>query len=296
MTCGPPAPPLFGRHTPAQCHLPSHTVELWAVEVGDCDPAALRYAAGELLSSSERSRAEGFRSEAARREFLLGRVLLRSCLSHYLGGAPAAWRLRAGAEGKPELAEGSGGGGRTVAFNLSHSEGLCLLGFTGGPTLGVDIEKLRPLDDLESLSAVLLTRAERRSLSRHPPDLRTRQFFERWVLKEAYAKARGSGMSPQFGAAGFTVGPGAPPRPEAGPTAPRNAESWQFRLLDLYPGFAGALAVSWPGGRPARSFSLRRVTPFHAVHQVLLTDRGGDGRLRAAPYPAHPPLARRGPL
>ncbi|WP_405602991.1 4'-phosphopantetheinyl transferase superfamily protein [Streptomyces sp. NBC_01410] len=292
---GLPAPQLLGPHTGTRIPFPSHTVDLWAAEVGDCDPAGLRYAADGLLPASELCRSAGIHAEPARLEFLLGRMLLRSCLTRYFGGAPATWPLRMGADGKPGLAGLGGSGMPRVSFNLSHSEGLCLLGFTGGPSLGVDIEQLRPVDDEESLSAVLLTRAERRSLAQQPHESRTRQFFERWVLKEAYAKALGTGISTQFGGAGFIVGPGAPPRLEPGPATPRDAESWVFRLLDLHPGFVAAVAVPRPGHGPAVSFALRRVTPFRAVRLKPLTDRDGDGMLRAGPRSSHPPLARRGP-
>ncbi|WP_432003729.1 4'-phosphopantetheinyl transferase family protein [Streptomyces sioyaensis] len=292
---GPPAPPLLGPRSGTRIAYPVHSVDLWAVEAGECEAAQLRDAASELLPVPELRRAAGFHAEPARLEFLLGRMLLRSCLSRYFGGAPAGWRLRAGAYGKPELAEDGRGGRPGVAFNLSHSEGLCLLGFTGGPTLGIDIERVRPVDDMDSLGAALLTRAERRSLARQPPASRTREFFERWVLKEAYAKALGHGVSGQFGATGFILGPGAPPRLEPAPAAHRDAGDWTFRTVGLHPGFAAALAVPWPADRPAGAFLLRRVTPFRAVHLAPLTDRHGDGMLRAAPHSPHPPLAGRGP-
>ena len=58
-----------------------------------------------MLDREERERAERFRFEHDRRDFIAAHVLLRSMLTFYLGRPAAGWRFTADDVGKPRIDE-----------------------------------------------------------------------------------------------------------------------------------------------------------------------------------------------
>ena len=64
-----------------------------------------------------------------------------------------------------------------------------------GAEIGVDIERLRPLSDMDALAERVFSAAERAALAAVPPDRRVEAFFAGWTRKEAYIKARGEGIA-----------------------------------------------------------------------------------------------------
>jgi len=145
---------------------------------------------GELLSASERERAEQLRSERSRRLWIRSRGILRALLARYEGSDPRALRFALGAHGKPML-EAPACGEVDLRFNLSHSGTLALYAVTAGREVGVDIERAR--------------------------ERYTAEFLRAWVAREAAVKCRGSGLATSPGdspaadlwTAELDVGPGA---------------------------------------------------------------------------------------
>jgi 4'-phosphopantetheinyl transferase len=90
--------------------------------------------------------------------------------------------------GKPFLTGGP-------EFNLSHSGDLLLLGVAASGRLGVDIEVVRPMEDIEDLAARHFSEDEVRALLSYPPQERLRAFFRGWTRKEAFIKGLGRGLS-----------------------------------------------------------------------------------------------------
>jgi 4'-phosphopantetheinyl transferase len=85
-------------------------------------------------------------------------------LGERLGVPAAELRFRRGERGKPELV------GEDLAFNLSHSNGLALIGVASAGAIGVDLERVRP-------------------------PRRTEPLLRRWTAKEAVVKAFGLGLA-----------------------------------------------------------------------------------------------------
>ncbi|MCC5863194.1 MAG: 4'-phosphopantetheinyl transferase superfamily protein [Gammaproteobacteria bacterium] len=141
-----------------------------------------------LLSTEERARAERFAFPRLRRRYRVGRAVLRCALARSTGLTPAELSLVIGPQGKPALAGGP-------AFNLSHSEGLLLLGLTLEGRLGVDVEWPRPLDDLEGLARYSFAEDECRAVLALAGEAREQAFLETWTRKEALLKALGGGLS-----------------------------------------------------------------------------------------------------
>src|SRR5438874_7936137 len=127
-------------------------VRVWVVRL-DAPPAA----ADELLTNltaDERERAARYRAEAARRQFITARGLLRRLLGECLGVAPAEVPITYTGAGKPVLAAASG-----LHFNVTHTDNLALLALARRP-VGIDAERLRAVADPEGLVGRFFSAAE----------------------------------------------------------------------------------------------------------------------------------------
>ncbi len=145
-----------------------------------------------LLSDDEKIRAEKFFFEKARDHFIVGRGLLRMLIGSYLGLAPAAIAFEYKAHGKPTV-KGLRPG-CPLEFNVSHSGDLVLMGFCLGRQIGVDIEEILPLADMDDLARRFFTGAESAWLGSLVGNEKDIAFYKIWTCKEAYLKASGEGL------------------------------------------------------------------------------------------------------
>jgi 4'-phosphopantetheinyl transferase len=143
----------------------------------------------QTLSSDEQARAERFYFEQHRHRYIAGRGILRTILGRYLGIEPEKVQFAYSSRGKPMLVWSQ------FSFNLSHSENLALYAVTRDRLVGVDIEYMRPMSDLEQLAKRFFLPTESAVLRSLPPQQQTKTFFRYWTCKEAYLKATGDGLS-----------------------------------------------------------------------------------------------------
>src|SRR5688572_15495845 len=120
--------------------LPRQAVHVWYTLMSRelDEPVRNQYLA--LLVPEERARHERFAQEKDRRQYLLGKVLVRNVLSRYHPRPPQSWTFRTTAHGKPALTESLS---EPLCFNLSHTEGLVACAFTRAGDVGIDVETLR---------------------------------------------------------------------------------------------------------------------------------------------------------
>src|SRR5262245_7598148 len=97
-------------------------VHLWKCNVEE--NAVSAHEMFRLLSLDERQRAERYRVENARRQFVIARGALRQILGGYLDLSPEALDFGYLEHGKPRLRNENVDG---ISFNLSHSENICLI-------------------------------------------------------------------------------------------------------------------------------------------------------------------------
>jgi 4'-phosphopantetheinyl transferase len=107
----------------------------------------------------------------------------------------------------------------------------------------VDVERVRPLDDLDGFVARYLSPLEREALARVAAGDRLRAFFATWTLKEAYLKACGDGLLRELDAFDVTVGD-AQPRLLAVRDRPGDEGRWGLRCLDPGAGYVAGMAVA----------------------------------------------------
>ena len=213
-------------------------VHVWRAGL-DCTAEQLAYYQS-LLSSDEQERAARFQFVEHYQRFVAGRGILRVLLGRYLDREPQSLQFVYGNHGKPALALAS-----SIQFNLAHSQGLALYAITCDRPIGVDLEYLRPLDDLVALTRRFFATSEHAALMALPPDQQTVAFFRYWTSKEAYLKATGIGLT-QLKDLEIALAPGAARLvnlPDSAALAP-----WQLQELAPAEGFVGAIVTTGSDG------------------------------------------------
>ncbi|GBE91475.1 4'-phosphopantetheinyl transferase [Nostoc cycadae WK-1] len=166
-------------------------VHLWRIDL-DVPDSQLDFLAA-TLSSDELARANRFRFLEHRQRFIAGRGSLRSILSRYLNIEPQQVRFDYEPRGKPLLADTLATSG--LLFNLSHSQDLALCAVNYTRKIGIDLEYVRSVSDLEALAERFFLPREYDLVRSLPADQQQAVFFRYWTCKEAYLKATGDGIS-----------------------------------------------------------------------------------------------------
>lgn len=157
-----------------------------------------------LLSDDEVERADRFMMERLTERFILRRGLLRLLLGRCTGRDPAGLVFDYGTHGKPALAGGP-------AFNLSDSEDSLAIAVAAEGRIGVDIERLRPIESADGIADRFFHATERAALQALGREQRDEGFLLAWTRKEAFIKAAGVGLSMALDQFAVEVTPGAPP-------------------------------------------------------------------------------------
>lgn len=216
-------------------HLGVNQVHIWTLIPESVEIAA--YAG--LLSAEEMERARRFRFASLFERFVCDHARLRLLLSGYLAQEPQTLRFVENAQGKPRIHDP----GCRLRFNMSHTKGLTLMAFCLDAEIGVDVEKLRVIDDCEQLAAMNFSSAESIALQAQPESERNAAFLRCWTRKEAYIKARGEGLSLPLD--GFSVTLGKDERASLTHCAwdMNEPARWMLEDLQSLPGYVGALAI-----------------------------------------------------
>ena len=129
------------------------------------------------LSPSEQFRAERFVRAKDRLDFTLAHGFLKAVLGWY-----------------PGAGEGPGPGGDPWGISLARTGTAAICAVGCGSAVGVDLERVARLPDLDALVGSVLTPREREAFAALPESLRDRAFHLLWVSKEAVLKLEGSGL------------------------------------------------------------------------------------------------------
>ena len=157
------------------------------------------------LSSDERERASRYRFSRDKRRFTTRRGVLRRILADCVDASPAELTFCRDETGKPRL---SGAFAHSqLYFNVSHSHELALITVSRDRQVGVDVEWVRPIAELDSIAERYLPAADVTQLRLAPGPERAELFFRGWTRLEAELKAIGVGLGTPRGEepAGCTV-------------------------------------------------------------------------------------------
>jgi 4'-phosphopantetheinyl transferase len=230
-----------------------------------------------VLSAEERDQCGRFVRPADRARCTASRASLRVVLAKYLLKDPRMLSFSAGPSGKPSLDRAD----PSIQFNISHAGDLALIAVTRGLRVGIDVERVREVPDMEAILYGFFSEQETAWLRSREGEERTRAFFLLWTRREAAAKALGIGLFDCFARfvlplsararSGFRVAlPDPAPRygvfpervlPYSADSAPRYsadspdtpagpARDWWMRDLLPAPGYAGAVCIEQKNAKP----------------------------------------------
>jgi 4'-phosphopantetheinyl transferase len=164
---------------------------LWLVDAGALSGAALDGYAG-WLGESERQRCARFVRAERRRQFIVGRALLRHALGRLLGAAPRSIVLRERPGNAPALESPALQG---VGFSISHSGPWVACAASTVCGLGLDIERIDGRRDVLALAQQALGPEALAELQALEGEARVHAFFRMWCLHEAAIKLGSPGAA-----------------------------------------------------------------------------------------------------
>jgi 4'-phosphopantetheinyl transferase len=214
---------------------PADGVQVWWRDLGGDDRIDPAFA--ELLSLSERARAERFGTPLLRARYVAGRATLRLLLGRFLDIAAADVPIARGRRGRPYV-ERDG----APDFNVSHTRDAAIIALSTRGPIGVDLERGDRTVDAARLARKFATPRERAAMATLGDDDSRRRFLRLWTCKEAMSKATGDGLAAPMGRLDVDVG-AISLRLVDGP-APYAPADWSLVAIDV-PATHMATAALW---------------------------------------------------
>lgn len=241
-----------GLITAPSLELDDGIIDVWAFPIQSSDLQIAEFY--NILSPDERTRARQFRFDHLQRSFIFRRGALRVLLGGYLSMAPQEISFLYGPQGKPHIDKE-----KLLGFNSSHSGGIVLFAFAREYDIGVDIEHVRRLSDIDDVVQRFFCPEEISQFASIPYEQRERAFFCCWTRKEAYLKAVGTGLSTQLDSFRVTLNPLESARLLHINGDDHAAQAWTLQDLAFSSRYAGAIAYRGTA-RPTRLRSLESLT------------------------------------
>ena len=188
--------------------LPKEQIHIWRVPLSQ--PPNVLSRLEQLLDPEERQRAARFHFPKDRIRYTVAHGALRTILAGYLGARPGELCFQRGRFGKPYLSAPTEETGNSRAadqrelgkasaaspppglhFNLSHCEDLALVAVSRNHPVGVDVEKVRDISNLDRIVDRYFSVDEKRFLQSALDKHYSTALLILWSRREAAAKALG---------------------------------------------------------------------------------------------------------
>ena len=214
----------------------SAVVELHTVELSN-EPTLND---ARALPIDEQARAKRFVTPESRSRFVTMRLILRSLLSQKLGRDISGVSFHYTESGKPFLPNAQ------WHFNISHSESRGLIALSTHGAVGIDLEAIHPLPELQALAKRYFSATEQTTLDEVSGAQETERFYQIWTRKEALVKGLGlsfaevSNKLNVWGNAAHL----SPKVPK--PYRQSNGSDWFLQDITNLDGFSAALASTIP--------------------------------------------------
>jgi 4'-phosphopantetheinyl transferase len=216
--------------------IPADLIHIWLIRLSHMDdPSTLDK---DMLSDKELESFRKFHFERDRRRYLISHCALRIILARYLGFAPSQVQYQYSAKGKPSLIEPS-----KVYFNLAHSHEIAMVAVAAHEEIGVDVELIRPIEDIDHLARTCFSPREYLEFSQTSPSASQRAFFNGWTRKEAYIKAVGEGLSYPLDQFDVSMLPWESPILTSIAGHPDDVDQWTLHDIPLGEEYAASVAL-----------------------------------------------------
>lgn len=204
------------------------TVHIWGFDLRAFEPRLGRSRA--ILGTEELERSNGFVFRKDRTAYILRHAILRHLTGAYVGIPPSRVEFEPSPHGKPALK--SGLNDQPVTFNMASSWPVVLIALSPDHEIGVDVERIRPLEEASAIARSFFSRSELAALELASAGERQGIFFKIWTRKESLLKATGVGLSTAFEAEGSFSHP-----------MPSDQGAWACSDLDIGPAFAASVCA-----------------------------------------------------
>ena len=215
-------------------------IQLWSIDINSASHDVEELLS--LLSDDELERAKKFRFQKHLHRWIVGRAMLRTILSAMTQRSPESVAFEYNEHAKPYLPYSSGH--ERIHFNLTHSSDLALIAVTSAGPVGIDVERIKPLSNIDAVVSRFFSPAERDEFAGVTGDVdRLKAFYACWTRKEAYLKALGCGISKPTDTFDVTFLSNSEPEIIAIDGDNDTARDWLLFDLKVTPGYVGALAI-----------------------------------------------------
>jgi 4'-phosphopantetheinyl transferase len=148
-----------------------------------------------------------------------------------------------------------------LAFNFSRSKDLALLAVRKGGAVGIDLELLRPFTNMASVARMSFSAQEYKDWQALPLWQQTAGFYRCWTCKEAFVKAKGTGLSANLESFDVAVDPDLPAELLANRDPLATTDRWFLSAFTPAPNYTAALALH---GTDARVILLQNLNSLFA--------------------------------
>lgn len=165
-------------------------LHLWKLDSAcinvDLDSALASFAEDEILHSKK------FIYKPDSERYLTAHYFLRKVMQRYLKMPMPEIKFTTGLNGKPFLIDHDL---FSLYFNLSYRDSFFLLGVSNRSTIGVDVEKIRKIEDVNGFCKNYFSEKESEKIkSAKAPQDQLNILFTFWTMKEAVIKALAVGF------------------------------------------------------------------------------------------------------
>lgn len=117
--------------------------------------------------------------------------MTRLLIAEYLKLNPANLEFSYNEFGKPYIFNNK----NDLQFNVSHCDNIIVLAFTNFTEIGVDVERIREIEDMDGVIDLCFTQYEKNWFSSIFDKSKIETFYKIWTVKEAFIKNIGKGFS-----------------------------------------------------------------------------------------------------
>ncbi|MCM0036382.1 MAG: 4'-phosphopantetheinyl transferase superfamily protein [Burkholderiaceae bacterium] len=211
-----------------QSHNLTHT-KVWYLAPECIEDVSTRERLLRWLSVEERDRMQKFHATRHQHTYLVAHALVRGALARELGCAPLELIFENNMFGKPRLVLPDASA--KLEFNLSHTEGMCVVAVSRSSRVGCDVESLNQPSLEVDIARNFFTPEESEEILMHPPARQVERLLTYWTLKEAYIKAEGQGLSMGLDTFYFSLQENQPPRLMLKSGAQQPSAAWKFKQI-----------------------------------------------------------------
>lgn len=161
-------------------------VHIWVIRL-DLDYDHKNYQ--KHLNEIEKQTADNMQAQKIKKNHVVCHFATHEILSRYLNIALDSIPFTYSKFFKPFLLQNE----KQVEFNLTHSSSIALLGVTKKFRIGIDIEKIKPIDNREDVEKLVFTNKERLWIAQQQID-QDEKFYRLWTAKESLIKGIGEGF------------------------------------------------------------------------------------------------------